>query len=352
MKKTVLMMIAAVLVAGTVAQAADAFVFQSYADLIATDGAAGTRIYGVTWDSTTGTVYYNLNTSTGSSVVKVESDGSSSTLFSNSSGDGWTNSLLSGYYGMSVSADGSYLIWTESKTDSVWVADTTTGAVTQVKDTDDIAAYTGVSNTSGNPSSSVASFTIASDGSLTFYEGASDSILNVTLDGTLTTVTDFSDASYEGTAGKVNSGMVYDSAGNLYFADSDTDCMYCLNADGTFATVLTTSEIAAVTGVSTVYINDIIIGDDGTIYFADRESGTILAYDADSDLLTLLYDASSLDDVSAARELTFYSDETGDYVLFHDWQSDVYAVAVPEPMTLLLLGFGGLSVMKRKRKKC
>ena len=351
MKRVVLVMMITVLAIGSTVNAADAFVFTSISDLLSVDGEAGDRIYATTVDGD-GNIYYAMNLFSGCSVLKYDdSTGETSTLFSNISGDGWNNSYLNVYYGFGVSEDGSTLVWTDTSTDGVWTADTTTGAVTQVVSTYDVYDFTGVSGTGSHPTKSLSPFTLAPDGSFVFYEGESNTFLRADLNsGALSLVSDLSNSSYTGNNDKINSGLAYDSTGNLYFADSDTDNLYSMSSDGTFDTVISTSEILAISGESTAYINDIIVGEDGNIYFSEKYSGCIFVFNSEDGTLELLIDASLCAGVTAAREITWYTDDSGvDYVLFHDWESDVYAVeAVPEPMTMGLLALGGL-LLRRKR---
>jgi sugar lactone lactonase YvrE len=356
MKKMMMMLVGMVLIFGLSAQA-DSFKLIDFSTLTSTPGRAGNRQFAHVFDGNAS--YHAFTVGGGSSVVKYDNQtGTSTLLFSNSSNQGWTNASLNAFYGLSVTDGGNKLIWTDSGTDCVWTADTSTGNVSMIVSTHDIAAYTGVYGASGNPTASLSPFIVAPNGGLTFYEGNSDLLLNVTLDGIISTITDFSDSSFMGNAGSINSGLAYDNHNNIYFADSDTHSLHRMLSDGTFETMLTMSEIAAVAGgfsggVPASYVNDIIFGADGKIYFAEMRSGSILSFDPDSAAasLSVFYDASADAGITSARTLGWYNDGVTDYLTYHDYLSDVMAVAIPEPMTLVLLSVGSLSLL-RKRRVC
>lgn len=236
-------------------------------------------------------------------------------------------SQLTAFYGFGIS--GNYLVWTDTLTDAIWKADKTTGAISNVVTKAQIQGYLGTS-----ASDSSGSFTIAPNGGLTFFESKSQKFLNVGLSGNLTTVVSV--------GGSATAGATYDSTGRLYWGASGN--IYRYAAGGTIETVLTSADIIAKTSATGAGLNDIFFGNDGNIYFYDQTANGILSFNPNApSTLTVLLPSSG-----RAQTFGWYNNGSQDYLTYHAYTGDLMGIAIPEPVTMLLLGLGGLTLIRRR----
>ncbi|HAL45209.1 MAG: hypothetical protein A2Y12_04510 [Planctomycetes bacterium GWF2_42_9] len=240
---------------------------------------------------------------------------------------------LTAFYGFGMS--GNNLIWTDTASDAVWTANTTTGAITN------IVSKTAIGSFVGGTAATNGAFTVAPNGGLTFMETGTKTMLNVDLSGNLTTVLP---AGF--TENSIISGLTYDSAGRVYWGDNTADTIYRKATDGSIEAVISSSEVYALTNQTNASFNDIFAGPNGWMYFYEAADNSILQFNISNPEATL----SILVETSGrANTFGLYSNGGVDYLTYHAYTGDIMGVVVPEPTTIGLLSLGGLLLRRFKK---
>lgn len=220
------------------------------------------------------------------------------------------SSILPGSHAQVV---GSSLQFMDQSTDSIYRADTTTGALSTLVSSADILALTGLTELQVREENA-----FDSAGNMYFYEDRSDQILTVDTAGTLSVFVDkatlqtaVSDATL---VTYVSGGMAFDWDDNLYwalsspsgnFGDISRGSIYTRSAeDGTFSKALTQPEVIAVSktdpffGADSAAYNDMVLGPDGWFYFYERSNDSVIRFDPEDPSGTLEL-VLSVDDIEA-----------------------------------------------------
>lgn len=288
-------------------------------------------------------VYFSVNSPAG--ITKVDGSGTSVVLTPTdwAAASGGATGLTTWYAFENM---GDYLVFGESSADQVWKVEKATGAISAVATTTDIQAVTGLTKTS----------LLASKGTLGddyyCYEGESDSILKVNVPtGAVSMVATKAQLDTFIDSTKVSGGLAFDAAGAVYFGETTADGIFKWDgASG--STVLSVSEITAVSGGADASFGDILYGEDGLMYFSETKSASILSFDPANPAATL-GTVLSKDDLLAGpmagsniSGLAWY-----DGRLAFTGMGKYGFYSVPEPATFgLLLGMLGLALLRRRSK--
>jgi hypothetical protein len=302
------------------------------------------------------TSYHNLTFP--GSIVRVDNlDGVQSmtelvtpTQWSTANGGVATN--MSAWYGFSISGDN--LQFAETSTDAIWRVNKNTGAITEYVSKATIDTYIG-----GTGPSLLSPFdTDPVSGEMVFYEGDTDSLLVTTgVNGIADFITS-AQLTAAVTNDSVSGGIGFASDGTLYWASSTSDDMWKLpfggNPDTDITQVLSTTNITDVTGGTAYSPRDIFPAPDGWVYFGDNSSDNILRFDpADpANTLEIFLTATELENGPAATTnvITFgWYDDGFDGALTFNRFNEYGLYYVPEPASVLLLGLGGLALLRRRR---
>ncbi len=205
---------------------------------------------------------------------------------------------------------GSSLQFLDQTTDSIYRADTTTGALTTLVSSSDILALTGLTELQVREENA-----FDSAGNMYFYEDRSDQILMVDTAGSLsvfaskatlqTAVADASLVSY------VSGGMAFDADDNLFWTlsgvssapgDVSRGSIYKRDNTGVFSKALTQPEVVNVAktdpffGANYAAFNDMIFGTDGLLYNYERGNDSMLRFDPEdpANTLELVFERSEL----------------------------------------------------------
>ncbi|MBN1456672.1 MAG: PEP-CTERM sorting domain-containing protein [Sedimentisphaerales bacterium] len=134
-------------------------------------------------------------------------------------------------------------------------------------------------------------------------------------------------------------GITFDSAGNLYYASQTGSGILKFSVDGFGVLDMSTYDI--VLDIAAGYIG---FDDDGNFYATTDWGGTFSVFD-----LNL---GTKITDIAFGGIGQFVIDDESIYLLDTDWglwATTVYEVtAVPEPATIILLGLGGVALLKRR----
>ncbi len=352
MKNTMLTMMATLAVAVT-AQAAG---YEQVLTLDQVQGTGGSKInYGTLIEGGTAYNFMNIGghaknpddagritVTTGVGTANpVTTELVSSTAWQIASG----GSNMTGFYGYGISGD--YLQFAETSSDTVWRVHKTTGAISKLASKSDIDTFI------GGTGPSILSPQTAHNGNHYFYEGDTDSVLVVNGSGMISTyISDLQLISVAGTD-NLNGGITF--VGNdLVWGSSFSDAMYLWDDSANSGSeLLSTAEITAVTGMSAVSFGDIFYAPDGNVYFYDNTADGILSFDPANASGTLAFVLTEDELVAgpggsnSVGQFTWYDGNIAWTQLSPVLPGGLYTV--PEPMTILLLGFGGLGVMKRYR---
>ena len=165
-------------------------------------------------------------------------------------------------YGMAIVGDSIQII--DGSNDAIYRVDKITGAVSVY------CSKAAISAEIGGASPSVANWNgVSPTGEAVFYEMTSDSILITTgVDSITTLVTKAELSAAQGGDTTVDSGMTYDSAGNLYWGENTTDKLYKRDGTtGTITAVLEPADLIPLIGTSISFSGDVYCAPDGFIYF-------------------------------------------------------------------------------------
>ncbi len=294
--------------------------------------------------------YHILSLGNQPAITKVDADGNATTLVSSLD---WAfaagTTAITAMQSVSLYRD--KLIFAETGTDAVWSVDTNTGALSVVASKANIDSYI------GGTGPSLLSAASCYKGNMYFYEGDTDSILVTNSVGYVETyITDTQLASVAGTD-TVSGGISFDNSGNLIWGVSESSKgeypggIYSWNCSDGGSVLLTDAEIAAVTGATgAMQMGDILYAPDGLVYFFESRSDSILSFDLSDPAGTLTTVLSEADLLAGPAEydnvykLSWYD---GNLAFNENGARGYYAV--PEPMTMSLIGLGGLALIRKRR---
>lgn len=251
------------------------------------------------------------------------------------------------FYGFSVSGD--YLQFNDSSTDAIWRVNKNTGEVSQYVTADQIKSYTGA----GDAQLLTPSETTPT-GEFVFYEGASDSILMTTGAGGLSTYISAAELTAATGNSDVSGSLAFDLTGRFYWGNNGNKAMYRRATDGTISQVLGLADVTAVTGGTSLGFKDIYGAPDGWVYFQDNSSKNILKFDPANptgSLKNVLTDAELLAGPATADnvyQLTWYDGRLAFNI--HSSTAGKGFYAIPEPAALILFGFSGLALLRRRTR--
>ncbi len=189
-------------------------------------------------------------------------------------------------------------------------------------------------------------------GQMVFFEMDIDQIWRTTGVGTAEIVLTNAEIVAGTGRGSPSGQLAFDVSGNMYFGESVTDGVY--KYDGTNITQLfSVSDITSLTGETSFTPGGNIYNPaDGLIYFRDAKSHDILSYDpADP--------ANTLEVMITKEALAAGPLGTSFVIYFSLFDGQLAASAlnsgnlgfctIPEPITMVLMGLGGLVVARRRR---
>jgi PEP-CTERM motif len=327
------------------------------------------------------------------------------TLVSTADWLSYTGSVWGGLPGSRAQVVGSSLQFLDQNTDSIYRADTTTGALSTLVSSADIMSLTGLTELQVREETAFDSL-----GNMYFYEDRSDQILTVDTAGVLSVFVDkatlqtaVNDASL---VAYVSGGMAFDWDDNLYWTlsspsgysgDISRGSIYTRSVqDGTFSKALTMPEVVAVSktdpfyGVNHAAFNDMILGTDGRFYIYERGNDSMIRFGPEDPVntLELVFDRDELlagpmssENINSfavfGSELTWtgFTAEEGIYsytmpaldgdlnedglvgiddlnAVLGNWNAGnppSVSVVVPEPSVLMLAGVGGMALLSRRR---
>lgn len=319
----------------------------SYTEIVTWDqlkgSLAGTSHFAAVVEGDTS--YHAISLGSSPGITKVENiSGVQTTTTLVSTLDWFTASgetSVTPFYGMSISGD--FIQFGDTTSDAVWRVNKNTGAITEYVSAAQIIAHTG-----GTAAQLLTPGDTDPDGEYTFYEGNTDGIYKTNGAGTLTTVLD-SAALIAGTGtDSVSGGLTHDAAGNLYWGSNSTDSLWVADTGGVISQVLTEAEIVAVTTEADPGFSDVFYAPDGMVYFYETRSDGIMKFDPSNPASTLAFVIEEADLIAgpAGTDLVFQLTWFDGNLAFHSNSSRGLYV-IPEPSTLLLLGFAGLLIRRR-----
>ena len=300
---------------------------------------SGTHFSAVTDGENT---YHFLSLNNAPAITKVDALGNATTLVSSLDwGMATGTTALTAMQSVAVYKD--KLIFAETGTDAIWSVDTNTGQLSSVVTKQVIDDYI------GGTGPTILSPASCYKGNMYFYEGDTDSFLVTNSLGYVETYISADQLTAVAGNAAVNGGIAFDGSGNLIWGNSG-DGIYSWSCAGIGSTLLTETDISSVTGATgTSLMGDILYAPDGLVYFFESRSDSILSFDLSDPvgtLKTVLSEDDLLDgpaDYDNVFKLSWYDDNLAFNVL---GAKGYYAV--PEPMTVAVLGAGALGLFRRR----
>ena len=300
-----------------------------------------------------GTTSYHFIAKTGglamNKVTGVGTSPSASTITTLAS---WTadvgapsNSRVFTGFGMAIIGNDIQIVDTEN--DSVFRLNKNTGAVSVYVPKATISAFVGgtanVNNSNG----------FSPTGEAVFYEGLSQSILQTTAGGGLSTLVTAAELVAAQGAGNtsVSSGITYDGSGNAYWAENNSDKVYKRASDGSISSILGPTELSPLIGAAVTYSGDVFYAPDGWMYMragASASTQNIMKFDPANPSGTVQILVPSADLIAAmgntaVLQMSWFNNN----LAFTNSALGYYGV-VPEPASLMLIGLGGVALLRRR----
>jgi hypothetical protein len=187
---------------------------------------------------------------------------------------------------------------------------------------------------------------VPNSGDLWFQDDASGTIMCVTPGGEVTIAIDrdqITSVTGTGTAGFNNTGLVFDSSGNLYFTEDDSDTILRRSYNGILTVLATESEIAAVVGDSYPDPEDVTLGSDGMLYVIENETSSILRCDPDTGELSLFAEAQTFIDLDGITSVDLHgglvaNDDGTFYVVSYGSPCAIFEIAADGTPAVLASG--------------
>ncbi len=134
-------------------------------------------------------------------------------------------------------------------------------------------------------------------GDLFVLDHGSDSILRITPAGDITI--EVTTAEITAVTGELNvyfndSGIAFDAAGAMYFAESESNSIMKKATDGTLAVLTSENDMITVTGEIEADPEGIAFGSDGFLYVNEHESNSVLRINPSTGAVTVLVDRDTL----------------------------------------------------------
>jgi len=220
--------------------------------------------------------YIAFSGSGNSQIVRVENLSGAQTRALLVSPSNWTAvsgaNQINGGFGLGVFGD--YVRMADSNTRAVWHINKHDGTLISH------VSYARLLQLTGRPDALLTAANAMNPltGEMTYYDSRSRSFVIATasnqVDWLITAVQLMTVSGYS----TVAEGVTYDFAGNFYWANNETDCIFMRASNGVLQIALTSTAIYAVSGASNVTFGALKYTPGGSLFFLDRISACIYSF--------------------------------------------------------------------------